>query len=46
MDTETILIVDDNKEIVYSIGELLKYGAVQIALVSEILPQLQMAPVI
>ncbi len=25
METETILVVDDNKEIVYSIGELLKY---------------------
>ncbi len=25
MDSETILVVDDNKEIVYSISELLKY---------------------
>lgn len=25
MGTETILVVDDNKEIVYSISELLKY---------------------
>ncbi len=25
METETILVVDDNKEIVYSIGELLRY---------------------
>lgn len=30
MDTETILIVDDNKEIVYSLGELLKYEGYQV----------------
>ena len=30
MDTETILVVDDNKEIVYSISELLKYEGYQV----------------
>jgi len=30
MNTETILIVDDNKEIVYSLGELLKYEGYQV----------------
>ena len=29
MDSETILVVDDNKEIVYSISELLKYEGYQ-----------------
>lgn len=30
MDSETILVVDDNEEIVYSIGELLKYEGYQV----------------
>ena len=30
MDTETILVVDDNREIVYSISELLKYEGYQV----------------
>lgn len=30
MDAETILVVDDNKEIVYSLGELLKYEGYQV----------------
>lgn len=30
MEPETILIVDDNKEIVYSLGELLKYEGYQV----------------
>lgn len=30
MNGETILVVDDNKEIVYSISELLKYEGYQI----------------
>lgn len=30
MDNETILVVDDNKEIVYSLGELLKYEGFQV----------------
>lgn len=30
MKTETILVVDDNKEIVYSLGELLKYEGYQV----------------
>ena len=30
MAEETILVVDDNKEIVYSIGELLKYEGYQV----------------
>ena len=30
MEEETILVVDDNKEIVYSIGELLKYEGYQV----------------
>lgn len=30
MDTETILVVDDNEEIVYSISELLKYEGYQV----------------
>ena len=30
MDAETILVVDDNKEIVYSISELLKYEGYRI----------------
>ena len=30
MEKETILVVDDNKEIVYSISELLKYEGYQI----------------
>lgn len=30
MESETILIVDDNKEIVYSLGELLKYEGYQV----------------
>ena len=30
MGTETILVVDDNKEIVYSISELLKYEGYQV----------------
>lgn len=30
MNTETILIVDDNKEIVYSLGELLKYEGYEV----------------
>lgn len=30
MDSETILVVDDNKEIVYSLGELLKYEGYQV----------------
>lgn len=30
MDNETILVVDDNKEIVYSISELLKYEGYQV----------------
>jgi DNA-binding response OmpR family regulator len=30
MNQETILVVDDNKEIVYSIGELLKYEGYQV----------------
>lgn len=29
MDSETILVVDDNQEIVYSISELLKYEGYQ-----------------
>ena len=29
MEQETILVVDDNKEIVYSISELLKYEGYQ-----------------
>ena len=30
MDSETILVVDDNQEIVYSISELLKYEGYQV----------------
>ena len=30
MDSETILVVDDNREIVYSISELLKYEGYQV----------------
>ena len=30
MDAETILVVDDNREIVYSISELLKYEGYQV----------------
>ena len=30
MNGETILVVDDNKEIVYSISELLKYEGYQV----------------
>ncbi len=30
MEAETILVVDDNKEIVYSISELLKYEGYQV----------------
>ena len=30
MENETILVVDDNKEIVYSISELLKYEGYQV----------------
>ena len=30
MEQETILVVDDNKEIVYSISELLKYEGYQV----------------
>ena len=30
MENETILIVDDNKEIVYSISELLKFEGYQV----------------
>ena len=30
MDGETILVADDNEEIVYSIGELLKYEGYQV----------------
>ena len=30
MDNETILVVDDNKEIVFSISELLKYEGYQV----------------
>ena len=30
MNGETILVVDDNKEIVYSLGELLKYEGYEI----------------
>ena len=30
MEAEKILVVDDNKEIVYSISELLKYEAMRL----------------